>query len=78
MGAGPSVMYAAQAVEAYDQFRAKADAAKAQKALARRPPRQRAPVPAQTCYRRDAGAAFGSHTSLRWSNRTFQSTRVKQ
>ena len=27
MGAGPSVMYAAQAVEAYDQFRAKADAA---------------------------------------------------
>ena len=26
MGAGPSVMYAAQAVEAYDQFRAKADA----------------------------------------------------
>jgi len=29
MGAGLSVMYAAQAVEAYDQFRAKADAAKA-------------------------------------------------
>ena len=28
MGAGPSVMYAAQAVEAYDQFRAKADAGK--------------------------------------------------
>ncbi len=28
MGAGPSVMYAAQAVEAYDQFRAKADAEK--------------------------------------------------
>ena len=28
MGAGPSVMYAAQAVEAYDQFRAKADAKK--------------------------------------------------
>ena len=27
MGAGPSVMYAAQAVEAYDQFRAKADTA---------------------------------------------------
>ena len=27
MGAGPSVMYAAQALEAYDQFRAKADAA---------------------------------------------------
>lgn len=29
MGAGPSVMYAAQAVEAYDQFLAKADPAKA-------------------------------------------------
>jgi AhpD family alkylhydroperoxidase len=29
MGAGPSVMYAAQAVEAYDQFRTKVDAAKA-------------------------------------------------
>ena len=28
MGAGPSVMYAAQAVEAYDQFRAKADGAR--------------------------------------------------
>ncbi len=28
MGAGPSVMYAAQAVEAYDQFRAKADTGK--------------------------------------------------
>ena len=28
MGAGPSVMYAAQAVEAYDQFQAKADALK--------------------------------------------------
>ena len=28
MGAGPSVMYAAQAVEAYDQFRAKADTEK--------------------------------------------------
>lgn len=27
MGAGPSVMYAAQALEAYDQFRAKADTA---------------------------------------------------
>jgi AhpD family alkylhydroperoxidase len=27
MGAGPSVMYAAQAVEAYDQYRAKATAA---------------------------------------------------
>lgn len=27
MGAGPSVMYAAQAVEAYDQFKAKAAAA---------------------------------------------------
>jgi AhpD family alkylhydroperoxidase len=29
MGAGPSVMYAAQAVEAYDQFRAKANASAA-------------------------------------------------
>jgi AhpD family alkylhydroperoxidase len=29
MGAGPSVMYAAQALEAYDQFLAKADAASA-------------------------------------------------
>jgi AhpD family alkylhydroperoxidase len=27
MGAGPSVMYAAQAVEAFDQFKAKAEAA---------------------------------------------------
>ena len=29
MGAGPSVMYAAQAIEAYDQYRAKAAAATA-------------------------------------------------
>ena len=28
MGAGPSVMYAAQAIEAFDQFRAKADTGK--------------------------------------------------
>ncbi len=28
MGSGPSVMYAAQAIEAYDQFQAKADAGK--------------------------------------------------
>jgi len=28
-------------------------------------------------YQTDVGAVYGCQTSLRWSNRTFQSTRVK-